>query len=136
MKDRLPALDGLRGFAAFSVLLSHIGVNPLFFITTPLILNAYRTLSVGPNSVQILFVLSGFLMAFLYPKIKSTRGFLQKRYGRIIPVYATIVFFLWIINLEYFIKIWYLQIPALVFLAALVYFFWKVIKKIPKIGKI
>ncbi len=135
MKDRLPALDGLRGFAALSVLLSHSSYSPILLTSVPFILTAYKIIAVGPNSVQILFVLSGFLMAFLYPQIPKTRKFIQKRYARIIPIYATIVFFLWIIDLEGYVKVWYLQFVTLLILAGLIYVIWNFIKKIPNIGK-
>lgn len=135
MKDRLPALDGLRGFAALSVLLSHTGYNPILLTSAPFILTAYKIISVGPNSVQILFVLSGFLMAFLYPQIPKARKYIQKRYARIIPIYATVVFFLWIIDLEEYVKVWYLQLGTLLILAGFIYLIWNFIKRIPNIGK-
>lgn len=53
----------------------------------------------------------------------------MKRYGRIFPVYATIVFFLWIIDLEGIIKGWYLQIATLLLIAVLVHFSWKFLRK-------
>ena len=69
MKDRIKALDGLRGFAALSVYLSH-SVFKAELVLPPLLAKIfYRTFQVGPNSVQIFFVLCGFLMAFFYPKI-------------------------------------------------------------------
>ncbi|HSW97102.1 MAG TPA: acyltransferase [Candidatus Saccharimonadales bacterium] len=136
MKDRLPALDGLRGFAALAVMLSHIGYHPASLISVPFVIAAYNTLQVGPNSVQILFVLSGFLMAFLYPQTKNPRSFIQKRYARIFPIYATIVLFLWAISIEQVTTIWWLQIILLLALAMLIFILWNLIKKIPKIGKI
>jgi peptidoglycan/LPS O-acetylase OafA/YrhL len=136
MKDRLPALDGLRGFAALAVMLSHIGYSPISLVSISVITAAYNTLQVGPNSVQILFVLSGFLMAFLYPQTKNPGSFIQKRYARIFPIYATIVLFLWAINIEQVTTVWWLQIILLVVLAVLVYAIWNLIKKTPNIGKI
>lgn len=83
-KQRFLALDGLRGFAAFSVVLFHIVFNLPMLASAPLVIAlTYNAISVGPNAVQILFVLSGFLMAYLYPDQKSIKHFIQKRYARI-----------------------------------------------------
>lgn len=139
MKDRLPALDGLRGLAALAVALSHSGYSPINLINIPIVLSAYNTLAVGPNSVQILFVLSGFLMAFLYPTMPSAATFIQKRYARILPIYTTIVTFLWISLVGYQVLRWYMQIPLLILLALGVHFGWKLLHTTHKwvpIGKI
>jgi peptidoglycan/LPS O-acetylase OafA/YrhL len=56
----------------------------------------YTTLAAGGNSVQILFVLSGFLMAFLYPTIQKRFGFIRKRYTRIFPVLSVVVIYFWL----------------------------------------
>ncbi len=127
MKTRLPALDGLRGFAAFAVLLSHTGYSPSLFIPNPIIITAYQTLAVGPNSVQILFVLSGFLMAFLYPSIPVTWKYIQKRYARIFPILGVVITSLWLIS-QIKGSPYYLQ--ALIFLGTAlgVFFLWKLFK--------
>ena len=62
-KPRLTALDGLRGLAAFAVMLSHMGVNPLVIVDSPIFMFVYRMFSAGSNAVQVLFVLSGFFIA-------------------------------------------------------------------------
>jgi peptidoglycan/LPS O-acetylase OafA/YrhL len=94
MKQRLTALDGLRGFAALSVMFSHITLHPRSILDTPLFIHLYYMLSAGPNSVQILFVLSGFLMAALYPQIHSVVSYYQKRYARIMPLFVVVVAYL------------------------------------------
>ena len=84
---RLVALDGLRGFAILLVFLAHSGIPPHTISQTFM----YRLLAVsGGIGVSFLFVLSGFLMAFLYPQPSSAFGFTQKRYTRIFPLFLTI----------------------------------------------
>src|SRR3989338_9928611 len=112
-KKRLTALDGIRGLAGLSVVLSHIGFNIAAILNFPVVILAYKTLAVGPNSVQIFFVLSGFLMAFLYSKITSVQTFLKKRYARIIPIYAVVVIFLVILMIMEF-QAWYQQFFVLI----------------------
>lgn len=98
MKDRIKALDGLRGFAALSVFLSH-SVFKAELVLPPLLAKIfYRTFQVGPNSVQIFFVLCGFLMAFFYPKVDKMSSFLQKRYTRIFPIYIVVCIFLFLLR--------------------------------------
>src|SRR5258708_6096919 len=74
-------------------------------------------------------------MAFLYPRVENTKFFLQKRYGRILPGYTTFVCFIWIINLEQFMAVWYLQLFALLVIAIVVYYAWHLLKKFPKRGE-
>ncbi|MBI1862778.1 acyltransferase [Candidatus Microgenomates bacterium] len=133
MKDRLPALDGLRGFAAFGVLLSHIGYSPEAFISFPFLIDAYRVISVGPNSVQILFVLSGFLMALLYPTVPSAIGFIRKRYARIMPLYTAIIIFLWLTMLVYEKTAWYIELALLAAIAGMIHLFGILIARTKKL---
>lgn len=132
MKDRLPSLDGLRGIAALSVVLSHINNSPLVLLNAPLLVTAYQILAVGPNSVQILFVLSGFLMAYLYPSIPKASIFIKKRYARIFPIYTVIVLFLWLdTSLGLLTKPFFIQISGLFLFAFFISLGWKLIKKSP-----
>lgn len=95
-RERWQALDGLRGLAAIVVMFSHTGfafnllkeTGQIGRITEPIL---FGLLTPGGMAVQILFVLCGFLMASLYPQIKSSTYFLQKRYLRIFPVYTAVV---------------------------------------------
>lgn len=83
---RLHALDGLRGIAILLVFLSHVNAT---FITRSSFLGGL-VFNSGVLGVSLLFVLSGFLMAYLYPRPSSSLGFLQKRYTRIFPLFLTI----------------------------------------------
>ncbi|OGK14298.1 hypothetical protein A3A93_03120 [Candidatus Roizmanbacteria bacterium RIFCSPLOWO2_01_FULL_38_12] len=132
-KGRLTGLDGLRGLAALSVVLSHIGFGIASILNIPIVILAYKTLAVGPNSVQIFFVLSGFLMAFLYSKITSVQTFLKKRYARIIPIYAVVVIFLGILRIME-LQAWYQQFFVLISLAVFFYISWKIISRFDKKG--
>lgn len=86
--QRLLALDGLRGIAVIMVVLSHTNVLSQTLPIHPFI---YQTLFIsGGIGVGFLFVLSGFLMAYLYPYPQSAIGFLQKRYTRIFPLFLTV----------------------------------------------
>ncbi len=86
LASRLHALDGLRGFAILLVFLNHINtayIAPLF--PTPLFGWIFSN---GVTGVTLLFILSGFLMAYLYPQPVALQ-FLQKRYTRIFPLFLT-----------------------------------------------
>lgn len=87
-RDHLPWLDGLRGFAAAWVLISHVqvftGLPPIFI------------LSWGQLAVDLFMMLSGFLMTHHYllrersePWSSPTtwQKFWLRRYFRIAPVY-------------------------------------------------
>jgi len=83
---RLHALDGLRGVAILLVLLSHVNATIIHRNTfwEGVIFNN------GILGVSFLFLLSGFLMAYLYPHPPSAFGFLKKRYTRIFPLFITV----------------------------------------------
>jgi peptidoglycan/LPS O-acetylase OafA/YrhL len=48
----------------------------------------------GKIGVALLFLLSGYLMASLYPQVPSVLAFWQKRYTRIFPAFVTMCFIL------------------------------------------
>lgn len=83
---RLHALDGLRGVAILFVFLNHVDKSLILNSTpgwlTPIVQTFFSS---GVVAVSILFVLCGFLMAFLYEN--PTGSFLQKRYTRIFPLF-------------------------------------------------
>jgi peptidoglycan/LPS O-acetylase OafA/YrhL len=133
MKDRLPALDGLRGFAAMSVVLGHVAIWNLGG-NSPIITTILIALSAAHNAVQILFVLSGFLMAFLYPSTPNAVQFIKKRYARIFPIYGVVVIFLWILSIRIFP--WYLQLSILLLLALIINFSWKLLNKYSRLKNI
>ncbi len=131
LKKRLDALDGLRGVAIILVLLSHLNLNVLFDKGSNLLLKTI--FDSGEIGVSILFILSGFLMAYLYPQPKSTLGFLQKRYTRIFPAFIAVCTLLTVVaitpqitdNIQESLK-WLFGI-SLIFYLVWVY----VIKKLP-----
>lgn len=90
-RKRLDSLDGLRGVAIILVLLNHIDstyiTNVFPAILQPIVSSFFSSgLNVG---VAFLFILSGYLMAFIYPQPKNNLAFLQKRYTRIFPLFVT-----------------------------------------------
>lgn len=86
--DHIESLDGLRGFAAAIVLVSHVSL--VFPELGPL-----PWLDIGTEAVGLFFALSGFLMAYLYGGRPVTRenvlDFLVSRFARIYPVYLAAV---------------------------------------------
>lgn len=86
---RLQALDGLRGFAIIMVFLSHLDLHTLEIPVLSPFIN-YLLVGNGGLGVASLFILSGFLMAYLYPQPSSSIEFIQKRYTRIFPLFLTI----------------------------------------------
>lgn len=87
-KTQIKSLDGLRGIAAFTVVLSHMN---LFYNTD------CRWLSIGDEAVALFFSLSGFLMSFLYGSrrltTKAAADYLAHRFIRIYPIYFIAVCF-------------------------------------------
>lgn len=94
MKDRLARLDGLRGLAALFVVFSHFDVTSYKIQSFPLyqkiILRALT--DNGTQAVVIFFILTGFLMGHLYPKITDRHSFLLKRYLRLWPLLLSLSF--------------------------------------------
>lgn len=84
-KQHMPALDGLRGLAAISVVISHLPTKTPF----------WGTVNFGECGVFLFFVLSGFLMAHLHLQQPFTgpalRRFCVARIARIVPLYYTVV---------------------------------------------
>ncbi len=131
MSSRIQALDGLRGFAALSVLLSHSGFEAHSVFGPQIGTFFYRLFQVGPNAVQILFVLCGFFMAYLYPKVPSISQFVQKRYTRIIPVFAVVCIFLSLLRiLQYYVSLyWYHQLFLLITVTIIFSFLWQSMRR-------
>ncbi|MCM2476844.1 acyltransferase [Rhizobium sp. CG5] len=84
----IQSLDGLRGLAAFAVVLSHLSL--MLGVGIP-------GLHIGDESVALFFALSGFLMAHLYGSKAFTReavsDYLVHRFVRIYPVYLVAILF-------------------------------------------
>jgi peptidoglycan/LPS O-acetylase OafA/YrhL len=84
---QIPLLTGLRGLAASIVLFSHtaiVGMLPRVFGH-----------GFGQVGVMIFFVLSGFLMSYLYigrePNKKNVSSYIRARIGRVAPLYLIVV---------------------------------------------
>lgn len=84
---QLPLLTGLRGLAASIVLISHAAIVGML----PSVLGH----GFGQVGVMIFFVLSGFLMTFLYvqraPNKKNMSSYVRARVGRVVPLYLIVV---------------------------------------------
>lgn len=96
---RLGVLDGLRGFAIILVFLNHIDSSfiaqavPSFF--KPIVQFLFTSGNLG---VTFFFILSGFLMGYLYAR-PSPRTFIERRYARIFPPFFVMVTCMWILHL-------------------------------------
>jgi peptidoglycan/LPS O-acetylase OafA/YrhL len=81
----IPALDGIRGLAALMVALSHMG-NIGHFI---------EIRGTGQHGVMLFFVLSGFLMSWLYGNgqtgYSNWVGYGIRRIMRVYPLYLVVV---------------------------------------------
>lgn len=134
MKNRFSALDGLRGLAAVSVMLSHLPNNLVLIAFGPIIYSLYGTAFAGSNAVQILFVLTGFLMAYLYPTVRNPILFIKKRYTRIFPMFILASIFFWALSLKLKGDFWFSQILFLLILSFGIRYIWKKIKKASENG--
>jgi peptidoglycan/LPS O-acetylase OafA/YrhL len=91
---RLPALTGIRIFAALAVYGSHVGVPA----GSPDMLGSFLTS--GYCGVTIFFVLSGFVLAinyfdgFRHPTVRGTYSYFVARFARVYPLYILVLFFL------------------------------------------
>lgn len=122
--QRLLSLDGIRGLAILLVLFSHLRINILDH--TPNIFSQI-VFDSGVIGVSLLFILSGFLMTYLYPSPSSTLSFLQKRYTRIFPLFVTVST---VMSIRIFNDSFLLSIFLLATLALSVHIIWvQVIKK-------
>ncbi|MEE2566091.1 acyltransferase family protein [Hyphobacterium marinum] len=84
-RHNIDALDGLRGLAALMVMVSHMSGFGHFF----------EARGTGQNGVMLFFVLSGFLMAYLYCGDKRTDNewtdYAFRRVFRVYPLYFAVV---------------------------------------------
>ena len=93
---RLPALTGLRIFAALAVYFSHVGPPH----GSPELLANF--MNSGYSGVTIFFVLSGFVLAFNYfeamrhPGVRGVYNFFVARFARVYPLYVVVLFYLFI----------------------------------------
>jgi peptidoglycan/LPS O-acetylase OafA/YrhL len=138
--NRLVALDGIRGIAIIFVILNHIPLGVLFTVlpswTFPLL--TLMTVN-GKTAVSLLFLLSGFLMTWLYPQPKKAIDFWSKRYARIFPPFLVMVLSLALIRsfklflpvplqIQMTLQPWIyaaLSVPIVLTMAVLGRFLWK-----------
>lgn len=88
-RTQVPALTGLRALAALMVFFVHVG--PLFERT------AWATEQdllgrVGASGVTLFFVLSGYLLGHPSTFDPGLRGYLARRFWRIVPTYWVVLF--------------------------------------------
>jgi len=90
-KLRFDVLDGLRGIAIVLVFLNHVDSHPIIqafpVLLRPLVGFWFTS---GTLAVSFFFILSGFLMGYLYPNPPPTT-FIRKRYARIFPPFLVMV---------------------------------------------
>jgi peptidoglycan/LPS O-acetylase OafA/YrhL len=92
----LPGLDGLRFFAAFSVIIGHIELLK-YQLSIPSNYEFTERANFGGLGVYFFFVLSGFLITYLLFKEKSKNGFIAikqfyiRRILRIWPLYYLVM---------------------------------------------
>lgn len=84
----IPALDGLRGFAAYLVFLSH------YSLISGIAGGSFGH-GGGQIGVMLFFVLSGFLMGYLYgdrkPTLAEISCFARRRAARVLPLFYFMV---------------------------------------------
>jgi peptidoglycan/LPS O-acetylase OafA/YrhL len=97
-QERIPELDGLRGFAIFLVILDHyIAIVP-HGQSHSLSSMAGNALGLGASGVDLFFILSGFLIGGILLDSKTSKHYYKtfyiRRFYRIIPLYyAWIILF-------------------------------------------
>lgn len=119
--NRFLALDGLRGLAILLVFLNH--VDPHYIITAFPILDKIGLFSSGVTGVTFLFILSGFLIAYIYPNPQNPWEFIQKRYIRIFPLFLCMNVFMFIL-FKFPTLPWYGDLFALLSIAGVIHIVW------------
>lgn len=84
IRNEVPGLTGMRGLASLYVLVYHIGV---LFPSVGFDLAASRVGFYGWSGVDFFFVLSGYLLTFLYSDKGITRRYVVRRIFRTFPLY-------------------------------------------------
>lgn len=119
--SRLLALDGLRGFAILLVFFNHITTS---YLSSIFPFDIFGWLfGDGVTGVTFLFILSGFLMASIYPTPQSSIGFLQKRYTRIFPLFLSMSMVMFLYHLFPKIQTVFL-LGSIFFIAFLTHLLW------------
>jgi peptidoglycan/LPS O-acetylase OafA/YrhL len=81
--ETLPALTGLRFFAALHVILFHFAA-PLMGPGSGVV---GRIIGRGYVGVGLFFVLSGFVLAYVYEEVRNVSYFWQARFARVYPTH-------------------------------------------------
>ena len=90
-RQRLDVFDGLRGVAMMLVLLNHVDSTHIIQAFPPVFQQAISFLFLsGKLGVSFFFILSGFLMAYVYSQPHET-DFIERRYARIFPPFIVLV---------------------------------------------
>lgn len=137
--SRIIALDGLRGLAILFVIGNHMRLGQLY-AHAPSWLHPVIGLfaSNGGTGVLLLFMLSGYLMATLYPNVQSISSFLQKRYTRIFPAFIVMCIALAAIRMNWDAIPNYLVLGIVTICIMIGGALWRLLQKLPireKIGK-
>lgn len=121
---RLHGLDGIRGIAIILVILNHVDAAYIIAAVPEIFRPLLGLLfSSGVTGVSLLFILSGFFMAYIYPSPKSILDFLQKRYTRIFPLFLTMCTAMLIIR-NFPELSWFAQIALILGLALVTHGIW------------
>lgn len=98
MKDQLNPLTGLRGIAAYSVLIAH-SISISFLYNGANAFQPYAT-QIARFGMSLFFVLSGFVIYYNYAELLRIKGwivggyeFFVARFARLYPLYALAIFF-------------------------------------------
>lgn len=98
-RRRLDVLDGLRGFSILLVFLNHIDSYYIASAVPSFLKPIVQFLFTSGNlGVTFFFILSGFLMGYLY-RIPQPREFIERRYARIFPPFLVMATCMWIFRL-------------------------------------
>lgn len=87
----LPAIQGLRGVAAMSVLLVHMYVMPLLAGFLPPLPSWFHTIAnTGGHGVELFFMISGYLIPASLVRHGDVSAFFYDRCMRILPVFGVL----------------------------------------------
>src|ERR1700678_3726990 len=93
-RQRIPALDGIRGLGILMILLFHGFGLEGFYILNGKLLTALRF---GWAGVDLFFVLSGFLIGGILLDVEGSQNYYSvfyiRRFYRILPLYAALCLF-------------------------------------------
>lgn len=120
---RLDVLDGLRGFAIILVFLNHID-SSFIAQAAPSFLKPFIhfLFTSGNLGVTFFFILSGFLMGYLYAN-PQPKEFIERRYARIFPPFIVMVCSMFIFRMYPSTSLW-MRISLILSIAFLARLLW------------